>query len=239
MEIIVDTSSMKKHVDRLNEISKSAFPAVVKQTLNDAVYDVKTNTMLEQSRKDFVNRQDNFFKANSSFEKAEGNNISSMKSTVGFLEKNLKGENNRSVKDLEDQELGGSIEKKSFIPMATARKSASVRSLVRPNARLSRIKNAINASKVGFSNPRSNFIVAAHQAGVGGYFISKKTLWRVDKLNPTKSSELGLTPLYNYKTKRTVHVDATHFMRNASLKTADKLDNIFLKNAERKINKIR
>lgn len=230
---------MNTHAQKLREISRSAFPSAVRQTLNDAVYDVKTNTMLEQTRKDFVNRQDNFFKANSSFEKAEGFNVSSMKSTIGFVEKGLKGQNNRAIQDLEDQEAGGNIEKKSFIPMATARTSASVRSLVRPNARLAKIKNVVKASQMGFSNPKSNFIVAAHKAGKGGYFISKNTLWRVNKLNPTKSNDLGLTPLYNYRENRSVRVDATHFMRDASLKTADKLDNMFLKNAEKQINKVR
>lgn len=239
MQIKVDTSSMDRHAQKLKEISRSAFPSAVRQTLNDAVYDVKTNTMLDQSRRDFVNRQDNFFKANSSFEKAEGSKISSMKSTIGFFEKSLKGQNNRAVKDLEDQETGGSIEKKSFIPMATARTSASVRSLVRPNARLAKIKNVVKASQMGFSNPKSNFIVAAHKAGKGGYFISKNTLWRVNKLNPTKSSDLGLTPLYNYKTNRSVRVGATHFMREASFKTAGKLDVMFLKNAERQIKKVK
>jgi hypothetical protein len=241
MQIIINTSSFEEHAKKLKKISKSAFPSAIRQMLNDAAYDLKTKTMPDQSIKDFTNRQDNFFKANSSYEKAIGNNISTMKSTVGFVGGGLKGQNNRAVDDLEEQEEGGSIEKKSFIPMSTARKSASVKSLVRPNARLSRIKTAsvVDASKMGFSNPRANFIVAAHKAGVGGHFISNNILWQVDKLNPANSRDMKLTGLYNYKSKRSVNVKATHFMREASLKTFGKLDDIFIKHAQAKINKIR
>jgi hypothetical protein len=241
MQIIINTSSFEEHAKKLKKISKSAFPAAVRQMLNDAAYDLKTKTMPDQSRKDFTNRQDNFFKANSSYEKATGNNISTMKSTVGFVGGGLKGQNNRAVDDLEEQEQGGQLEKKSFIPMNAARKSGSLKSLVRPNARLSKIKNSkvINASQMGFSKANSNFVVAAHKAGVRGYFISGSTLWQVNKLSHGNSRDMKLTPLYNYKKNRKVSVKPTHFMREASLKTMEKVDGFFLKHATAQINKVK
>jgi len=245
MQIKVDTSSMQKHAQRLSEISESAFPAAVRHTLNDAAYDVKTNTMPFQSKKDFVNRQDNFFKANSSYDKAEGSNVSTMKSVIGFLEKGLKGQNNRAVKDLEEQEESGSIEKKSFIPMASARKSASVKSLVRPNARLSKIRNIIDPRNVGAGkgSAKQRFVKSVYFAGKGGFVMGdangKKILWRVNSLKKTKGGSFKLTPLYSYKQNRSVKVKATHFMKEASLKTADNLDDMFLKHAEKQFKKIR
>ena len=233
----INTKTLQQHVKRLENISRSALPVAIRETLNDAAKDMKTNTMLETSKKAFVNRTPNFFKANSSFDRADGFAVSSMKATMGMTEKSLKGDHNYSVKDLEDQESGGTINKKAFIPMLAARKGGA-RTLVRANSRLKAIKNIIKASSIAnFSNPRVRFILAAHKAGKGGYFLSGNTLWKVNKLNPTKSSNMDLTPLYSFKKGRKVRVGAHHFIEKAGEKTQAKMDDYFIERAQRAVLK--
>lgn len=239
MQLNIDTSGIDVYSNKLKELSRSAFPVVVRESLSQAAKDMKTNTLLETSKKSFINRTSTFFKANSKFERATGFNVNSMKSKAGFYDNSLKGspkEGNFAIKDLEDQESGGTIEKKSFIPMLGARSGGS-KTLVRANARLQKIKNVVIASKMGRSNPKVNFILAAHKAGKSGYFISKNTLWRVNGLNHAKSSDLNLTPLYSFKKGRSIKVKPHKFVEKAGSITMQKMDDYFIKNAERQFEK--
>lgn len=236
MQLNINTKSLEEHVKRLERISRSALPVAIRETLNDAAKDMKTNTMLVQSKNKFINRTENFFKANSSYDRAEGFAVNSMQAIMGMTEGKLKGGDNFAVKDLEEQESGGTIDKKGFIPMLAARKGGA-RTAVRANARLKQIKNIVKANTMGFSNPKSNFIVAAHKAGKGGYFLSKNTLWRVNKLNPVKSSDINLTPLYSFKKGRTAKVKATHFIEKAGGETQKKMDGYFIARAEKAVSK--
>jgi len=70
-----------------------------------------------------------------------------MRATIGMVEASLKGSHNYSVKDLEQQELGGAIDKRSFIPLKGGRIGNSFGKNVRANARLSSINNLIDARK--------------------------------------------------------------------------------------------
>ena len=235
----IDSSAVSAYSRKLKGLSRSAFPVAVREALTSAAKDMKTNTLMSTSKKAFINRTDNFFKANSRYDKATGFKVDAMKATAGFFDNSLKGspkEGNHAIDDLQQQETGGTIKKRSLIPMLGAR-SGGARTLVRGNARLQKIKNAVRANKMGFSNPKSNFIVAAHRAGVGGYFISKNEMWKVNKLNPTKSNQLNLTPLYSFKKGRTVKVKAHKFVESAGEMTMKKLDDFYIKQAERQFEK--
>lgn len=233
----INTKSLSEHAKRLEKISRSSLPVAIRETLNDAAKDMKMNTMLESSKKNFINRTQNFFKANSAYDRANGFNIPSMKATMGMTEGRLKDSgSNYSVKDLEEQESGGTINKKSFIPMLAARKGGA-RTMVRANARLKKIKNIVKASSMGLSNPKRNFVVAAHHAGKGGYVLSKNVLWKVNSLNKSGGNLMKLTPLYSYKKDRKVRVKSHHFIESAGEKTQDKMDRYFIARAEKAILK--
>ena len=239
MQLKLDTSALDAYSKKLKGLSRSAFPVAVREALTMAAKDMKTNTLLETSRKSFVNRSATFFKANSRYEKANGFSVNSMESKAGFYDNSLKGspkDGNFAVKDLEDQETGGSIKKKALIPMLAARTGGS-KTLVRANARLQKIKNVVIASKMGFSKASSNFIVAAHKAGKGGYFLSKNTLWKVNALNPTRSNDMNLTPLYSFKKGRSVKVKAHHFVEKAGEMTMKKMDDYFIEQAKKQFEK--
>jgi hypothetical protein len=240
MQIRIDTKEVIKFTNKLEKISRLALPMAVRGTLNSAAFDVKTNTMPKKAKDSFKERQPNFFKANSRVEKASGFDIRSMKSTVGFTEGSAKN-NNYAVKELEQQESGGSIPKRSFIPMSPARGGDNSR-LVKPNARLKKIKNLVDSNKVTGTTPQQRFVHAVALAGKGGFVLgnkSPKVLWRVNSINRTKDGKFKLTPVYSFSQGRKVNVPATHFMEKASTQSAEKLNDFYAKEAERQIAKVR
>lgn len=225
---------------------KSALPNAVRETLSRAAMDVKKNTMPRQADKTFVNRAPNFFKANSRVEFARGYNIATMKSTVGFVEKSLKGENNFAVKDLEQQEHGGTIKGRSFVPLVTARAGNSDSGLVKPKNRISKIRRIINSKNSRGKNKAQKFIIAANEAGRGGYVIggSNKILFRVKSLGKssslkTRRQKIKVEPLYVFRRKGKAKVKSTSFMERASLLTARNLDNIFIQEAKKQIQRLK
>lgn len=243
MQFNINTDSVVSFANTMEKMGKTIFPGVVLGTLNDAVYDVKTKTMPAASDV-FEHRTKNFFQANSKFEKASGNNISRMRATIGFFSNNLVGSDNYAVRDLQQQEMGGRIDRRAFIPLDSARSSGSHSKNVRPNARLSAIKKIVKARNQKGKTNAEKFVNAVLKAGTGGFVLSSNgkgdnILWRVDALKSNvkrKKFEPRLTALYDYAKDRSVRINRpTHFMQKATIVSAKKLEGFFLVRANRKI----
>lgn len=246
----INTNAVIKHSARLEQLRKSALPSAVRGTLNDLAFDVKQSTMPAHAHTQFIKRSPNFFKANSRVEMATGNQINSMRSTVGFFSNNLRSDkgnpaDNFAVKDLEQQEHGGKIAGKSFIPLDTARTGA-YNTLVKPANRLTRIlpqNKLIIARNLRGESKKEKFIKAIFKAGVGGYVLGSNVLgenliWRVESLwDDSGKNRFRLTPLYSYSKRRKVAVKETSFMLQASMDSTKKADTFFIKQAEFWINK--
>lgn len=246
MQININTDAAVVFTNKLERMRRSALPNAVRETLSRVALEVKKKTMPAQAKKSFTERSPNFFKANSRVEFARGYNIAAMKSTVGFVEKSLKGENNFAVKDLEQQEHGGTIKGRSFVPLRTARAGNSDKGLVKPKNRLSKIKNIVNSRNSRGKNKAQKFIIAANQAGRGGYVIGggNKILFRVKSLGKstslkTRRQKISVEPLYVFRRRGTVKPRATHFMQRASLLSAQEIDNIYILEAKKQINRLK
>lgn len=248
MKLNINANAVVAHTLRLEKIGKYALPAAIRGTLNGAVFDVKTNTMLRTSAQAFVKRTTgDFFRANSRFENAKGNDVKNMQAIVGMTSENLQGDHNYAVKDLEQQERGGTILGRSFIPLKSARIGNNPNKPVRPNARLSKIKKVINARNVKGKTPAEKFMKAIIQAGPDGFVIGgkKKILYQVKykgRTNiKTKKSKIKfkLIPLYQYRKGRKVRVKPTNFMQKASLQSAEKMEHNFMIEAERQIKRVK
>lgn len=236
--INVNTDSSVILSNQLERISRSAFPVAVRSVLNKAAFDVKQNTMLKSSALKFENRQKNFFKANSRVEMAKGFDVKSMKSEVGFISNRLKGSQNYAVKDLEAQESGGSIKRKSFIPMNTARGGKN--KLVRPINRLQNINNIVKTSDTAGKTEKEKFVKSVLHAGPNGFVLSnfkgKKILWRINSLNK-ETNQFKAVPIYSFRKGRSVHVNQTSFMKSASLVSANKMQKWYKDEAEKQFFK--
>jgi hypothetical protein len=242
MFINVNTDALVSLSNKLEKLGRSGLPLAVRGTLNDAAFHVKTVSMPNSAKDNFVSRSKDFFKANSRYEKADGFNIKTMKSSVGFYENNLRGSDNYAVQDLEEQESGGTIDKKSFIPTVFARSGKSNKGLVRPNARLKQINKIINTNDSVGKNRNEKFVIAAAVAGKGGFVLRDDILFRIDttvKSNlRSKRANFKATPLYTFKKGRKVHVKSSNFMKEAALVTQKLMDDFYIKNGEKQLKKI-
>lgn len=240
MELNINTDAVVKFTNNLEKLHRSALPSAVRGSLNKAAFDMKQKTLLETTKSIFATRQSNFFKANSKVEPAQGFNLNTMQAIVGMISSGLKG-NNFAVKDLEAQEDGGTIDKKSFIPLSPARTGKNPNKLVRANERLSSIKKIVDAKKAQGKNDKEKFVKSVLYAGAGGAVLAKykgkEILWRVNSLNKTAGGNFKLTALYSYRPGRKVHVKASHFMEKSGLKSASKIEEFFIAEAERQFAK--
>lgn len=243
MQIDINASASLEFTQLLEKMHRSALPNAVRSTLNAAVFDVKTNTMPVSAKGAFVQRQPNFFKANSRFENATGYDINTMKATVGmFPDKLRNAKNNYAVQDLEQQEHGGTVHKKSFIATELARKDKSMKSLVRPNARLSAIEKMIKSKDARGKNEKEQFVKSAYYAGKGGFLLYKNMLFKIDaqpkKIGKKSKTIIKRTPIYSFVKGRSVHIEsATHFMSNAALQSGRKMPDFYAVQAQREIDK--
>ena|ERR1044072_2801738 len=228
--------------NKLEKLHRSALPSAIRGTLGDGAFNVKTETMPASAKSAFEERSPNFFKANSRFENATGFVINNMVARVGFVDTGLRDKPNYAVEELEQQEEGGTIPKRSFIALKGARVGNNFSKAVRPNARLKQIRRIVNASRAQGTSDKQKFMKSVAFAGKGGLVLSsykgRSTLWRVNSLRRAELGRLKLTPLYSFKQGRSVKVEATHFMRSASFQTADKLNGFYIKQAMRQLNKI-
>lgn len=241
MRLNVDTTAVIAHTKRLEAYRKSALPNAVRETLNRAALDVKQRTMPKQAKDEFFERNKTFFKATSKVEFAKGKDIAGMASKIGFTENTLAGKRkgySQAIDDLEQQEQGGSIASRTFVPMNTARKGFSRGAPVKNSFRLAQLK-MVDASKAQGVNEGQKFIKSVYHAGKGGFVIGRSFVWRVNSLQRGEDGKLKITPIYSKETGRSVKVDRTHFMRDASLQSADKLNQFFIQEAEKQLKRVR
>lgn len=237
MRVVIDTSAVKEHVLRLKAINRSALPVAVRQALNSAAYDVKTNTMPKSSEV-FVHRKPTFFKASSKVVPARGFDINSMQAEVGFLPK--MDAKDTSVQDLAAQEDGGTISGRSFIPLKDDRVGNSWTGNVRRQGRWRAVESKIIDSKdSSATNAAGRFRSTAYYGGVGSLVIASKEngkgnrmVYRIDALG----RKMKLKALFALKAGRKVNPEATHFMRRASIQSGTRIEQYFITHAEAKIN---
>ena len=242
MKFNVDTNDVIVFTNKLEKLNKSAFPNAVRGTLNSLAFDVKKNTMPKSALR-FKKRQKNFFKSNSRVNMAKGSNLRSMKSEIGFANKakTAKG----AVEELEQQEHGGVIDDREYIPVKSARTSKNNSRMVQKRNRLGTIgiKNIVKTSGMSAKNRGGRFVQAVKEAGVGGFVQSKlkgkdlTMVWRVNSLNRTKGGRFKLTAVYKVNESKNVKVRATHFMEKATKKTAKSANKFYIKEAERQFKK--
>jgi hypothetical protein len=238
----INTDAFVVQTNRLEKLHRSALPLAIRGTLNSAAFDVKTRTMPQTANASFINRNKTFFKANSRVEMAKGFDTKTMKATVGFLSGRLKGDSNFAVKDLQQQEHGGKIKSRSFIPTDVGR-GGNKSKPVRPMNRLSKISNIVNSANVSGTTRKQKFIRAAIQAGKGGYVIGNFPNKKLHRITSIKKAGGGTVikskAIYTFKKGRDVSVKPTGFMRKATMNSTSKMPDIYNKEAKRQIQRLK
>ena len=241
MQLNINTDASVVFTNKLEKLHRSALPNAIRSALNSAAFDVKKTTMPRSADNAFTKRVPNFFKANSRVEMAKGWEVSQMKATVGFQDVNLQGARNFAVKDLEQQERGGVIKARSFVPSDQARGGSKTKP-VRPGNRLSRIKKVVNSTQVAGKNKQEKFIKSAVYAGKGGHVIGnyqKAMLWQITGIKRVgRRTVIRKKALYSFEKGRDVRVKGTGFMEKASLESAQSLENWYIEAAKKQIKRL-
>lgn len=243
MRLNVDIDAVVQHTNRLEKMHRSAFPNAVRTTLNKAAMDVKQVTMPRFTQALFVNRQKNFFKANSRVEFASGYNVKDMQSAVGFVSRTRTAD--QAVDELEHQEYGGDIKGRSYMPKKAARVSKSNKKNIRAQLRLKKITNIVDANQVNAKTAKQKFVRAALMAkklyGNDAYVLGNirykgvATLSRIDRISSdiaTRKLNIERTPVYSYKKGRTAQIKGKKFMQRASRETGLKINQFYIAAAE-------
>lgn len=246
----INADAVVRHSARLGELSKSALPVSIRQALNRAAFDVKTVTMPETSRI-FIHRMPTFFKSQSKVDPAIGFDIHTMEAVVGFIPGGADKEKGHATEDLEEQEHGGNIDSRAFIPLRTARVGRNWRRNVRTDLRLSKIRRQIfdseNENLHGTANDKEAFTLSAIYAQRGGFVIGNiknskghRMLMRIDSVKRKgKDTEVHSTPIYSVEGGRSVKPKATHFMEKASNMSAAKIERFYRQEADKRINRLK
>lgn len=238
----INTDAVVVYTNRLEKLHKSDLPIAIRNALSKAAFETKTRSLLSISNKTFTNRNRTFFKAKSKFQRALGFDISKMKATVGMVDIRRNG-NDHAVRNLEQQERGGKIRGKSFIPTDKARVGGKE---VAPRNRISRIpiRDIIRTRKSEGKNKDQRFIrsaiIAKRKFGTRAYILTNRILFRINSLSfgkRTRKLRLKITPLYSFKRGRSVNVTATNFMKRSSLVQAKRLDIFYINEAKKRIAK--
>lgn len=232
MRLDIESDASIGLTNKLERLHRSAFPVAVRSALNSAAFDVKKTTMLKEAKSEFEERSKDFFKGNSRVEMAKGFDVDHMESTVGFLAKG-----NQAVEDLEQQDRGGIIKGRTFIPLDNIRESRSYSNKVQVKYRYSRIKKFKRASRQKGKNKGENTIIAAFKVGRGGYILGYNDIvYRVDGLIKSKN-RIKLTPAYKFNKGKKVKVQKTEFMQRASIISGKKLERFYAVEANKQFKK--
>jgi len=233
----VNTDALVAYTNKLQKLSVTAFPNVVRKTLNATALDMKRKTLPRSAAETFVNRQPNFFKAFSRVNFAKGKDVNTMRSEVGFVEQGLKGGNNFAVKDLEKQEFGGGIEGRTLLPLDSARVGGSRKRNVRAKNRIATIKRIVNPANTSGRTRKERWVKSVIHAGVGGLVrgtFNEDIVFRVKSISTSGRFKADTEAVYQIKKGRVVRVKRTKFAEKAAMQAADTLPNRYIAEAEKR-----
>jgi hypothetical protein len=237
----MDNSQVKAYTNKLQQMHRSNFPIVIRQTLNDLAFDVKQKELLRHADKEFILRSPSFFKKFSGVKKANGFDIKSMRSEVGIVESTEQG--GKAAGNLTKQEFGG-IMNGEAIYLDVARMSGSKGKKIRMTNALNKthVKGAPSKARGRKAQFVANALVALRedkylkmQTKKGG-----EALFDVKSVSQNIKSrkiDIKLIPIASYKEGRMVNIPKNPFFYPASLSSYEKQGYFFIKNAEKRLNK--
>lgn len=239
-QININANAFVVLANKLEQLNRSALPVAIRQTLNDAAFDVKNKSLQQSASKNFIRRSPSFFKTFSAVNKADGFNINKMQAEVGMNDRG-KTSARTAVKHMDIQEQGGSIKEGSAY-LAGARGGN--------NAGKVRRSNYFDKSRMirgPLTRPvtaKSNFVAMAFMAAKEKKRLSVKTaggrfLMSISNVRKLKNGSVKITSklLMKNRSGKPAHITATHFNREAAEMTAPKMPYFFVRAAQQRFER--
>lgn len=246
MKVIINTDAAVIFTNKLEQLHRSGLPSAIRGTLNKLALHTKKETLLSSAKTTFKKRHSgNFWKAFSKVDFATGFNLKTMAATVGFTEQGLKGDNNYAVKDLLQQEEGGVISGRSYIPLEKSRSGNN--KPVRKMNMISNIrkKGIVLSRDAKAVNKHQEFIKSAIHAGVGGFVLAQSgvgktgALWKIKSITRKNSGTVFKKEvLYSFKKSGKAKVKATGFAKRAAEESIKEVEQFYIEEAERQIKRL-
>lgn len=221
MNVVLDTSEFKEYESQLRAMSRSAFPLAVRGTLNDAAKNMKIGGAIqEEFDENFTVRRRTFIKAFTGYSNCSNTfDINQMKSEAGVY----KGKKDQKVgEDLQLQEFGGRLNDRA-VPTAKTRLGESMLKIQKGSLFYRRFKNAKRTGAV---------IMGTDELGV----IMKTKDGRI--VRKTKDGEVDKWETL-YVAKGNYKINKEPFIYPAALSTQRLMPSMFIKNADKRLKKIK
>jgi len=238
----VNTDAVIELTAKLERLNKTAFPSAVRSTLNDSAFLMKQKNILESAKNNMTVRNQSFFKRYTGVKRATGFKVNTMYSESGFSNSNdIKAK--KALEGMEHNEVGGS-DNTGAMYLPKARTSNSAMRLVKRKARFDKSKLARGTRKhkkskklanvqnmfASFEEKTPTFIETSN----GKFLVQVKSF----KKKANGKLDIKLDFLMRSRRQHVAKAKATHFNKEAAIKTSKQIEVFYKKNAEYQIKKI-
>lgn len=218
---------------KLERLNRSAFPSAVRSTLNDAAFEHKKVNLPLSAKANMNVKNPTFFRKYTGVKRASGFNVSSMYSEAGFSPSNeIKAK--KALEGMEKNEVGGTDDEGGMY----IGKSRGAKGLVKRNFRFDK-------SKVLKVNSKSNVarMYASAKAKKQVFINTSKGRFLVQAKTFNRgvgggSPDIKVDFLMRHRKKHVAKAKATHFVKEAAIKTSKQLESFYYKNATFQFNKV-
>lgn len=232
MHIHVNTKHLQEYKQKLTSLKRSAFPNAIRNTLNDAAFDMKQNTLHASASRNFKHtRSKNFFKSFTQVEKAKGFDISQMRAITGMVDRG-KDSVKTALENMNLHEKGGSIRKGSTY-LQGARISKGFGRLVRKANYLENL-DIIEDSKLTYMEKVAKAFKEKKAFIHNGYLISVTSMSHKGK---GKKRKVKIKTVLLTKKRKNVKINPNHFITEAGGITQKRIPFIFKNQADRQISR--
>jgi len=241
----VNTDAVIALTAKLERLNKTAFPSAVRSTLNDSAFLMKQKNILESAKNNMTVRNQAFFKRYTGVKRATGFKISTMYSEAGFSNSNdIKAK--KALEGMEHNEVGG-IDNTGAMYLAKARTSNTLKKMVRKKARFDKSKLAKGTSSSMRKKKLANIanMMASVQENAPTFIETSKGKFLVHVKSISSRTvgkrkgkmEIKLDFLMRSRKRNVAKAKATHFNKEAAIKTSKQIEAFYIKNAEYQIKK--
>ena len=245
MILNINSAELIKYTDKIESLSKKALPYAVKNTLNNAAFDMKKTTLHKSAKNNFKGlKAPTFFKRYSGVDKATEKDINRMKAVVGMLD--MSNPSIRAaIEGLEKQEFGGVVDD-GFAYLKDARAGSNLNKFVKKANYYDKSKVISGRSKVGRGggSVKSKFVARAYRANkekkpmfinsMKGNFLAE-----VKSFKKTKGGKVRIKMRLLMKERERVNIKATGFMSEAGTESQSKIPNLYITEVEKQIKRLK